>query len=65
VYKYSHGVCGTGLPAVFVMIMVAYNVAEYGIGDRCLGAHNDYFLWVYIGVFMLLAFVSWPCIGTS
>lgn len=29
-----------------------------GLGERCLGAHKDFFLWIYIGVFVVLCSVS-------
>jgi len=53
---------GWGIPAIFVMILCIVDISRYGVGDRCLGAHNDYFLWLYIGVFIALCFVIMPLV---
>lgn len=54
--------CAAGAPALVVTILCIVDISRYGIGDRCLGAHNDYFLWLYIGIFVLLCLAAFPMI---
>uniref|UniRef100_A0A914UJE6 Uncharacterized protein n=1 Tax=Plectus sambesii TaxID=2011161 RepID=A0A914UJE6_9BILA len=56
-------ILGWGLPALIVVIFAAIDVSKYGLGERCLGAHKDFFLWIYIGVFVALCFIVMPLCG--
>ncbi len=54
---------GWGLPALIVVILTGIDVTRYGIGERCLGAQSAYFLWVYIGIFILFCLVRFLLVG--